>query len=380
MKKQYFNTLQILRAVAFINIFLSHCLIVDGAFSRWGVAVFFVLSGFLNAVHGYDKELDCSLKASFNYGIRKIKKLFPLHVVMVFVAFGLYVFSNISELIAKLPTSAIVAVLKLLSNIFLISDLFPSEGITNAIFSEYNIVTWYLSAMLVFYILTPLLLKGIKALFSDKRSTNITIRMIVFMLIIYALVIIENLMFVKTLGLERAFWYVYENPLSRIGDYVIGLILGCLYANEMNFGNSSDTAGSIKGIEIIGYVLTILSAFISVLLLYIGIVVFTDAQKWMISSGFYFTIPAAGLVIGLSFLESFIKERAWDNVAIKKLIQFGTLSAYTYLIHVPVINLVHAIYKRLAAVNVYNWGAISMVITVVIAIEVYENGKSKKVK
>lgn len=380
MKRQYFNTLQILRAVAFLNIFLSHCLIVDGAFSRWGVAVFFVLSGFLNAVHGYDKNMDCSFKSSMDYGIRKIKKLFPLHVVMVFVAFGLYVLSNISELIAKFPTSAIVAVLKLLSNIFLVSDLFPSEGITNAIFSEYNIVTWYLSAMLVFYILTPLLLKGIKALFSGKRSTNVIFRMIIFITIIYALVVIENLLFVEALGSERAFWYVYENPLSRIGDYAIGLILGCLYAYKMTSENSRDIAEDTKSKEIKAYALTTISAFISVFLLYIGVVIFTDSQKWMISSGFYFTVPVAGLVVGLAFLESFIKERAWDNVAIKKMVQFGTLSAYTYLIHVPVINFVHAIYKRLAVVNVYIWGAISMLITVVIAIEVYENGKTKKVK
>ena len=380
MKKTFFNTLQILRVVAFFAIFLSHCLIVDGAFSRWGVAVFFVLSGFLNAVHGYDKDLDCSFKSGMDYGIRKIKRLFPLHVVMVFVAFGLYTLSNISQIIAKLPTSAIIAAFKLLSNIFLISDWLPSEGVTNAIFSEYNIVTWYLSAMLFFYILTPFLLRGLRSLFLDKGSIKVTIRMIVFILIIYALVIVENILFVKALGSERAFWYVYENPLSRIGDYIIGLILGCLYAYKMSSDNCSSTIDNIAIYKIKAYTLTTVSFFTSISLLYIGVVIFTDSQKWIISTGFYYTIPAAGLVIGLAFLESFINEKVWDNAAVKKLIYFGNLSAYTYLIHVPVINFVHAIYKRLAIVNVYIWGLISMLLTLAIAIGVYEKDKTKKMK
>lgn len=380
MKTKYFNTLQILRAVAFLTIFLSHCLVVDGAFSRWGVTVFFVLSGFLNAVHGYDKDLDCSAKGSVNYGIKKVKKLFPLHVVMVFIAFILYTASNASVFIAELPKNIVVAVLKLIANIFLVTDWLPSEGITNVIFSEYNIVTWYLSASLLFYICTPLLLRVLKALFSGKKASNAILKMLAAILIIYVLVIVENLLLLNILGLDRVFWYAYENPLSRIGDYVIGLILGCLYSCREGASAESNKHDYAQNKAAIPCTLVIVSTLLSIILLYVGIVVFTDAQKWIISTGFYYTIPAAGLVIGLAFLETFIEDKVWDNVVIKKIIQFGTLSAYTYLIHVPVINFVHAIYKRLAVVNVYVWGAISMVITVVIAIEVYENGKSKKVK
>jgi peptidoglycan/LPS O-acetylase OafA/YrhL len=380
MKKKYFNTLQILRAVAFLTIFLSHCLVVDGAFSRWGVAVFFVLSGFLNAVHGYDKDLDCSAKGSANYGVKKVKKLFPLHVVMVLIAFVLYTVSNASVFIAELPKSIVVAGLKLIANIFLITDWLPSEGVTNAIFSEYNIVTWYLSASLLFYICTPLLLRALKTLFSGKKANKAILKMLAAILIIYVLVILENLLFLNILGLDRVFWYAYENPLSRIGDYVIGLILGCLYSYRADASAESDEQDDVQNKVAIPCALVIVSTLLSILLLYVGIAVFTDTQKWIISTGFYYTVPAAGFVIGLAFLESYIKEKVWDNVAIKRIIHFGTLSAYTYLIHVPVINFVHAIYKRLAVVNVYIWGAISMIITVVIAMEVYENGKAKKVK
>jgi peptidoglycan/LPS O-acetylase OafA/YrhL len=193
-------------------------------------------------------------------------------------------------------------------------------------------------------------------------------------------VILENLLFLNILGLDRVFWYAYENPLSRIGDYVIGLILGCLYSYRADASAESDEQDDVQNKVAIPCALVIVSTLLSILLLYVGIAVFTDTQKWIISTGFYYTVPAAGFVIGLAFLESYIKEKVWDNVAIKRIIHFGTLSAYTYLIHVPVINFVHAIYKRLAVVNVYIWGAISMIITVVIAMEVYENGKAKKVK
>lgn len=45
MKK--IQSLQGLRAVAFIFILISHCGINFGGFGEWGVSVFFILSGFL---------------------------------------------------------------------------------------------------------------------------------------------------------------------------------------------------------------------------------------------------------------------------------------------------------------------------------------------
>ncbi len=83
MKKQI-ESLQILRAIAFLEIFLGHCGITffTGAF---GVSIFIVLSGFCMALNYLPKADKISLSpvSNIKYALLKIKKLYGLHLVML---------------------------------------------------------------------------------------------------------------------------------------------------------------------------------------------------------------------------------------------------------------------------------------------------------
>ena len=60
IKKGKINSLQAIRALAFIEILIAHC---EGpASGACGVSIFLILSGFLMIYSYLDRELECSLK------------------------------------------------------------------------------------------------------------------------------------------------------------------------------------------------------------------------------------------------------------------------------------------------------------------------------
>ncbi len=359
LNKTYFHSFQILRAVAFLTIFFSHCTIVDSSFSRWGVTVFFVLSGFLNAFHGYSTDMNCTFSSCYKYAITKISKLYPLHVLMVFVAFFLYTISTFESFQQSFFKNTIISFFCLLTNILLVSNWFPKEGTLGVFFQEYNIVTWYLSTIILFYFLTPFLLKLIRH--HTKTPGLSSIRKLFFATsVLYLFIIVENFAFVKIFGSTKT-WYIYKNPASRIGDYLIGMLLGVIVVlrNQNMYGKKQQLLTTLK---------LWISIFISIIQLFICSTSIPSNLLWVISSGFFFTIPVSGIITGLAESENYSIDFPAKKLISISLGKLGMLSPYTYLVHVPVINFVHGVYKRISSVDVLVWATVSFIVTMIIAI------------
>ncbi len=146
------DSLQALRAMAFLGIFLTHAqFIFDWA--GLGVSIFFVMSSFLLEKKHIDISLDCSLKENLKFSIIKIKKLFPLYLITMipFVVFS--IFTMISKGITF--SRVIFLLLKILLNITLLQTWFPYDAVNRSL----NGVAWFLSAMLFLYFIYPLLRK-----------------------------------------------------------------------------------------------------------------------------------------------------------------------------------------------------------------------------
>lgn len=353
MERKEYKLLNIIRIPAFLSVFLFHATIM-GEEAKWSISLFLILSGFLTAFHGYDRKTSCKLPDLVRYGIKKVRNLYPLHVIMSLVAFGLYAMSVRSEIATNVADFVAGSVVKLLANVMLISGWGPKIGVCLRIFSEYNIVAWYLSLCFLLFILTPVFMKIMHALYDDKVEGYI-IKPILVSIVLFAAAVISNLFFMHVLEGNEATVFIYENPVTRIWEYLIAMQAGYIY--RMSSKKNSDTNFKWYAIALVVSIGVLVYELIATRSLDREII-------WIASSGFYFVIPVLLVVYFTARVEGI---RHLDNPVINWLSNAAGLVQYAFLIHVPVINLVHAIYKRVAEVNTLVWCAISFAITIALA-------------
>jgi len=151
-KGQRINSLQGLRAILFVLIFtfhtsmignISESLIYINFFKGGGaeaVAFFFVLSGFIEALHQRNEVPD--IKNITRLCIAKVKKFYGLHVFFLLAVIPTVIIS-----VVKAPLQAGG---RMIINLLLLQSWFPDEQI----WLSYNSVTWFISTLaFCFYLL-----------------------------------------------------------------------------------------------------------------------------------------------------------------------------------------------------------------------------------
>lgn len=303
-KKKRIDSLQILRAVGFLEIFLGHAGVsfFTGAF---GVSMFVVLSGFCLTINYLPKidQQNVSVIGNLKFAVSRIKKLYLLHLIMLLIK---YVLSN-------MPTSSL-AIRRILLNVFLVQSWSPyAED-----YFSYNGVAWYLSTYLFICFFAPWLIKGLSGI--KKKETIAATGIFVY----FAMILIGVLAFKRPLNFGDSFpyWLTYIFPFYRLLDFSLGALLGWLYLNtshkeRWNFGIS-----------------TILEIF--TIILFIAVVkIFHRIEG--VYDGLCYTALFAPVSLWLVIM--FLKSKG----AVMKLLSnplftwIGNLSSYTFLIHQIVI-------------------------------------------
>lgn len=224
--KQKILTLQSLRGFAFFFIFISHLgLATLGA---WSVSVFFILSGFVMFYSYEDKELPVRYKENFTFAIKKIKRLYPLHILMmctalVFMAAGYWLYSDRSLNVLAFDASEIIL------NLSLLQSFIPKEEF----YFSLNSVSWYLSVSLFLYFAFPSLMQKVKRCKSVKQA-------IITIAIAYTvLFFLSASSAVIGLSEDLQKWLTYINPIFRLVDFLIGAYLGYIFLNKVDGGRLS---------------------------------------------------------------------------------------------------------------------------------------------
>lgn len=145
IERDRIDSIQVLRAISYILIFLSHVEIV--ATGAVAVSIFFVISGFC-MVYSYlgvpNKNTYTSPIQCVRFGYSKIRKLYPLHLfTMIGVACIVFIQS-----ISKLDK---VLVCKDLLYLLLNSALLQSWIPIRDCYYSFNAVSWYLSTLIFSY-------------------------------------------------------------------------------------------------------------------------------------------------------------------------------------------------------------------------------------
>ena len=137
--REKINSLQSLRALAFIGIFLQHAGAEHIKWSSLGVSVFFVLSGFLLVISNYEREdTVLSFLTNFKYSCRKVKNIYPLHIITMVLCLLL----DILAIIRKWSVGRALTLLgETALNIPLLQSWYPKHSVNVSL----NGVAWYLS-------------------------------------------------------------------------------------------------------------------------------------------------------------------------------------------------------------------------------------------
>lgn len=200
--------LQGVRGMAISLVVISHCnkLFFNQQrsnalnwFGAFGVSIFILLSGFLAIYKYYEKSA-----ADYYKGIKlRISKFYPLHCITLLLAVPLCFY----EFTDKTKTG----VLKFVINGMLLQSWVPNRSV----YFSFNLVSWYLSTMIFFIAITPVIIHGLKLI--NRKITLIILAIVIIITeICFAIFIPEN-------G-ELKHWLIYVCPLTRTLDFIAGKI------------------------------------------------------------------------------------------------------------------------------------------------------------
>ncbi|GAA3465263.1 acyltransferase family protein [Saccharothrix longispora] len=168
-----------------------------------GVSFFFILSGFVLTWSARDGE------AARPFWRRRVLKIFPNHVVTWAVTLLVFA-SAITPWVAYLP------------NLLLVHAFFPQTEIHRSI----NVPAWTLCCELLFYLLFPVLLRGVKRIADSRLWTwagLMVAGMVVHQLVTQYLVPGGRTADAPLSDLQ--FWFGYVFPPMRLFEFVLGMVL-----------------------------------------------------------------------------------------------------------------------------------------------------------
>lgn len=247
------KSLQGLRAILIFLIFVVHTSMIGNISSanviykylasgggKEGVAFFFVLSGFVEALHHRDLKLNFS--NTKNILKAKLCKIYGIHLFFLLIT----VPTNIG-VIKNNPTKA---GFKFVMNLFLMQSWFPDEQI----WLGYNSVSWFLSTLMFLALFIIPLNRIANRIEKTNKQTNI-----------YCCIIATFLLtqFLIAYGVgkncDNLNYWLYAFPPARIADYAVGFFLGRLFTNEellIEIGKHKATFfETISIVVLIGYML-----------------------------------------------------------------------------------------------------------------------------
>lgn len=202
-----------LRFVFALMVFAAHCYVIDPHFSHFiykegfvGVSFFFVLSGFIIA-YNYQRKFENKTVSRREFWIARFARVYPLHIATLLLSLltGGYLLAMNWDMI-----------LKFCSQLFLVHPFVPQIDY----FFSFNSPSWSLGCEQLFYLLFPFL-----ALWLSNT------RRLFWVLIVAGILAVWGMYFTPQEQI-RAYWYV--NPLTRLPDFLVGMLLFRLYDKSTN--------------------------------------------------------------------------------------------------------------------------------------------------
>jgi peptidoglycan/LPS O-acetylase OafA/YrhL len=266
---------------------------------RFGVAFFFVLSGFILAYH-YHKIFDTLNRNNlYQFYLNRFARIYPLHLITFILAipFSLPLFFN----------NLFETTLKAIINVMLLQSFIPSKDY----YFSFNGVSWSLSNEMFFYAFFPVILWAL--LRTRLNGQKLFVGSVIIYLALLSIV-------VTNVDAKLSEWLFYIFPFTRLIEFILGVIFGLIF---------------IQSSAKIQYSIKVFSALelLSIILLLTAAYYFVDVHKTLRYSVFF--LPFLILLIYVFAHQRGVVSKWLSH---KSLVYLGEISFSFYMIHQLVIN------------------------------------------
>lgn len=292
------DSLTSLRFIFAMMVFGAHCYVIDSFFDTHffkegfvGVSFFFVLSGFIIA-YNYQKKLVEKKIAKRTFWVARIARIYPLHWLTLFIAIALGNYT--------LESGATDWFKHFFTSLTLTNAYIPQDSY----FFSFNSPSWSLCCEQLFYICFPflvLLTKNYKKL-----------------LCIFLVCAVSSILGMYFTPLESIKGYWYVNPITRLPDFMAGMLLFQLYEYLKNKDITSRQGSIIE---------------LASVALFLGFYLYAAEIPKVYRYSCYYWLPVAFVLISFS-LQKGIVSRLLCN---RFLVIGGEISYSFYLIHLLVL-------------------------------------------
>ena len=309
--KKVIYPLYTFRFILFIFIFVHHCYgnVQIPILRQPALAVsgFFILSGFLNSYIYLNKV---KLKDTISFTIKRIKKMWLLHIVILIITIGVSGVFNITT-----SKEMIIFIKKLICNALLLQSWVNDKSY----YFSFNGATWFLSTYLFLSLITvPILCLLKKA--NNKKHRNLLLILISLILFIISLLIVYLL---KKENYESGFYeyWIYIFPPARIIEYTIGMIFGIIYKNNKVSFKYDKMVFSIIELLSIAFLIWIINSHISHKYIFLD----DRLNTWI--------IPVIITLLVFSYQKGIFSKLFSAKITV----YLGKISMYMFIIHQPLI-------------------------------------------
>ncbi len=290
------KSVQSLRGIFALFIFLHHVL-VFAAGGDSGVSFFIMLSGFV-LCDGYQQKLCRNAITYKSFIVRRLVKIYPLHLLCLAAAFLLLFREQHNPLVW-------------LVNLLLLQSWFPNPAIH---FSGNN-VSWFLSVLLLCYGVFPFIIR-----FVGKSLRK-------FLLAVCALLVVYFIA-IQFVPADMSNGVIYINPLFRLPDFILGILLWQILNGKAN-GLTQRVSEMGTGIKTV-----IELAAIGLFVLTVAVYPYVAPRYGLVSLWW----PASAALISVFSLFNENGGFVSRLLQIKPLVFFGNMSFSFYMVHVLVIR------------------------------------------